>query len=285
MEFYDSIGINRLSCGIQSLNDKSLCESGRRAKLEENLQSLKLFSKWKNVLSLDLICGLPNETEETFLSGLEKVMEAEPDHISMYSLTIEDNTPFGKMYLNGKLNIDYEFTDGLWIKAAAFLEENGYRQYEVSNFCRNGFECKHNLVYWNHQNYIGCGCGATGTVYNPDGSGIRLTNGNNIEDYIKYWINPGNEDGELYSFCYREDILLDVSIFEFFMMGLRKLKGITDGEFKSIFGRNIPEEILKVFYEWNNKKLCEIKREGEETRYSLGKKGILFLNKFLEEII
>ena len=215
----EECGINRLSCGIQSLNQKSLSFTKRRASLEQNLNALALIQKkWSGIFSVDLICGLPYETEKSFLDALEEIVLFNPHHISMYSLVVEEETPLGQKILNEKIPYDYDFADNLWLNAREFLQKNEFIQYEVSNFCKKGFECSHNLVYWNHQDYIGCGSGAVGTIYDSDGSGKRFSNLWNIDEYKKYWLEHLQ-----YDLCKKnieeiEVIDKETSEFEFFMM-------------------------------------------------------------------
>lgn len=282
--FYKQIGINRISCGIQSLEDSVLGYMSRRANCEMNLKALNLLSHWYGKFSIDLICGLPYETENSFLKGLETVISFNPDHISMYSLTIEDETPLGKLVLNGEIEIDYDSSDLIWLKARDYLEETGYFQYEVSNFAKPNFECKHNLVYWNHESYLGVGCGATGTIYAENGEGNRVKNENQLHDYIRFWSNPFDEAARE-KFYSVETIDIDSSIFEFFMMGLRKLSGVKESDFYRCFHQKIPDPIVNNFYSWQKKSLCEIKMLENDRVFRMNKNGIMFLNKFLEEII
>ena len=262
IEFINQTLINRISCGLQSMNDDVLQFVKRRGSVSDNSRALDLLkSQWKKNFSVDLICGLPGESEESFFSGLNSILKYEPNHISMYSLTIEDSTPLGKMFNSGKIEYDFDFADNLWLKAKDFLEENGYDQYEVSNFSKKGFESKHNLSYWNHQSYLGCGSGATGTVYNDDGSGIRWTNTQNIERYINFWQEKSNsfnieKNDDIQEL---EQIDVETSKIEFFLMGLRKLSGITTKEYENIFHKPIDDKIIKVFKKWEQNNLCKSK--------------------------
>lgn len=284
LEIFEKCKINRISCGIQSLNESSLKYVHRRASLEQNLNAIKLLnSKWKNDFSLDFICALPKETKKSFLGGLKKIIDFKPSHISMYSLTIEENTELGKKIQNNQLKINSDFQDELWLKSRDFLLKNGYEQYEVSNFCLKNKECLHNLVYWNHKNYIGCGSGATGTVYNDDGSAFRWTNKNDIDGYIKNWFLQKKDFKN--DFEIKENIDIQTSKFEFFMMGFRKLEGITTFEYESIFGEKIEQSKIDVFEKWNKKNLLDIKNENNYVRFSLNSTGILYLNSFLEELL
>ncbi|MCR5189745.1 MAG: radical SAM family heme chaperone HemW [Treponema sp.] len=289
LDSYCENGINRLSCGIQSMNDKALQFACRRASVGGNRRLLELLNKnWKKNLSLDLICGLPLESQESFISGLQEIISYKPDHISMYSLTIEEGTPFGKLLESGKLEYDFEFADELWLTGKTLLENNDYKQYEVSNFAKKDKESQHNLFYWNHKDYIGCGSGATGSVYDDNGIGYRWTNTRDINSYIKFWNNLEDCDEVIKNEALpqtSEVISLENSIFEFFMMGLRKVEGVKKSEFENCFHQRIPEKILQNFEEWERKGLCEITKSPHGVIYSMGDKGLLFLNRFLEEII
>lgn len=283
LSVYKKSYINRISCGIQSLNEKALSFCGRRADAKTNLKAIELFSKyWNKELSIDLICGLPEENEKTFLETLQTVVKYKPGHISMYSLTIESETPMGILLENGELNYNFDFSDELWLKGYDFLVKNGYEQYEVSNFCKPGKDSKHNLKYWCHKNYIGCGCGGTGTVYNNDGTGNRWTNITDIKKYISFW--NGNYSENLMP-VEIEYIDLQNSKFEFFMMGLRKRSGVKQSDYYKIFNELFPSEYMKVFNKWNINGLLEIDKNNEDLSIKLNEKGILFLNTLLEELL
>lgn len=267
-------GVTRISCGIQSMNDAVLKKACRRADVQTNKNAMEIMSqKWKGEVSYDLISGLPGESEESLIAGLNELCLYKPDHISLYSLTIEENTPFGKQLAAGNLDYDFDYADKLWLAGRNFLEAQGYKWYEVSNFCLPGKECRHNLVYWNHGNYIGCGSGACGTVYKPDGSGFRWTNNSDIDEYIKVQNGQPPQSSE--------NIELETSQFEFFMMGLRKTIGISEKEYKEIFACDLPEKFLSLFNAWKEKGLCTLTQDG---RYAMSREGMLFLNRFLEEL-
>ncbi|BDC93241.1 coproporphyrinogen III oxidase [Treponema bryantii] len=267
-------GVTRISCGIQSMNDSVLKKACRRADVQTNKNAMEIISQnWKGEVSYDLISGLPGESEESLIAGLNELCLYKPDHISLYSLTIEENTPFGKQLAAGNLDYDFDYADKLWLAGRDFLEAHGYKWYEVSNFCLPGKECRHNLVYWNHGNYIGCGSGACGTVYKPDGSGFRWTNNSDIDEYIKVQNGQPPQSSE--------NIELETSQFEFFMMGLRKTIGISEKEYKEIFACGLPEKFLLLFNAWKEKGLCTLTQDG---RYAMSREGMLFLNRFLEDL-
>ena len=255
------VGINRISCGIQSLDDEVLHCVKRRGCAQSVWESLKLIKdKWKGVFSVDLISALPNQSEQSFLSGLKKVISLQPDHVSMYALTIEESTPLGKKIESGDLVYDYEKADDIWLLGRDLLLESGYLHYEVSNFSKEGFFCKHNLVYWDLKDYIGVGSGATGTVYSNKSK--RWTNITNIEDYISFWSKYDSESSfvDTSSVELVEEIDLGTQIFEFFMMGLRMLKGVAYEDFVQRFNMPFPDKFLNIFNKWQKKGLSDCEK-------------------------
>lgn len=278
ISIYSDLPITRISCGIQSMNQIVLKQSNRRSDLPTVIQALNIISKnWKRNFSVDIISGLPGQTTETFTEGLSNLLKFGMDHISMYSLTIEENTPLYKKIENGTIEYDFDYADQMWLKGREILLSNGFNQYEVSNFSRPGKECIHNLVYWQLENYIGCGAGATGTIYGE--KSLRTTNLNDIEKYINYWHKqtlaqiPESV----------EEIDLETQKFEFLMMGLRTTKGISSQKWQNRFHQEMPQNIIKKFQLWSEKKLANIQITNNETFYSLNQEGILFLNRFLIE--
>lgn len=281
----EAAGVNRISCGIQSMTEKVLQYAGRRASAAVNQNALKLLQKfWHKKLSLDLISALPYESTESFRQTLDTIINAKPHHISMYSLTIEEKTPFGIALEDGSLSYDFEAADAMWLYGRNYLESHGYPQYEVSNFAEKENQCRHNLVYWNHGDYSGLGSGATGTVYNKDGSALRITNTSSIKDYIDFWTNADRTKTDVKEVRTIEVIDLSTSIFEFFMMTLRKTEGFLQSEFLHCFNKKLPNNFLKTFERWQKKGLAECISLKDDLRYCLTKEGLLFLNSFLSEL-
>ncbi len=274
--------VNRISCGVQSFSQTVLKSVHRRADSAQVMAALELLTRfWHGKISLDLISGLPFETEESLLEGLKTLCSLRNfdnqliHHISLYSLCVEENTPLYDKIQNQQVDYNPDFSDSLWLKGRDFLIKNGYEQYEVSNFCLKNNECMHNMTYWQSKDYIGIGAGATGTIHNPDGSAIRTTNTKDIAKYIQ---KPGkNADVE--------EIDIPTAKFEFFMMGLRTSKGIDKGRYIQIFNEDFPEKVQKIIQNWQKKGLMTVKTENESAYYALNQKGILFLNTFLEQII
>lgn len=277
-------GVNRISCGIQSFNDSVLTFCKRRASAQVNKNALDCIKTyWNGKLSLDLICAMPLESEESFLQGLKLLTDIKPEHISMYSLTIEDETPLGKLIEKGSLLYDYDLADKMWLSGRDFLENSSYVQYEVSNFCLAGNECRHNMKYWTRSDYIGCGCGATGTLYFPGGKAVRQTNVNDVDLYTAYWLSSCREKEKLPFIL--ENIDEKDGEFEFFMMALRKIAGFSDSDYKKHFLRPLPQSFLSVFEKWQKKNLAFCKKDIDDCVYTLGKEGIIYLNSFLKELI
>jgi len=274
LEGLSKLPVTRISCGIQSFSEKCLSFCKRRAGPKENFEALENFKKyWKGNLSLDFIAAVPFETEDSMIEGLSLAVNSGASHISFYSLTIEEETPLGKSVSQGQLEYDFEKADEMWIKGRDFLEKNGFEQYEVSNFCKPGFQCRHNLLYWNHKNYIGCGSGAAQSLYLDDGRAERKQNTCNIEKYIESVMENGVSEGET------EFVDKQTSSFEFFMMGLRKLSGICGQDYRAAFKEELPKNFVSKMEDWQKKGLAVINGDS----YALTKEGILFLNTFLSD--
>jgi oxygen-independent coproporphyrinogen-3 oxidase len=239
-----------------------------------------LFDKlWKQRLSVDLICGLPGETEASIMKSLEFLVQKNISHISFYSLCVEEETPLGKAIIENTQSYSQDFSDELWIKGRDYLLENGYEQYEVSNFCKEENECLHNMTYWTHKDYLACGSGGTGTVYENNGEGMRYTNTKNIKEYINFWLNPEQKTGKNDVNVPQdvEKIIHQTSKFEYFMMALRTKRGLSPKEYEAIFNERIPPEILTKL-----KNTCLQTPQGF---FYLSSEKLLFLNSLLEDIL
>ncbi len=285
LEGAKNAGITRLSCGVQALEPGPLASVKRRGSIQTVRTALTLIAdQWHGAFSADMLCALPGQTEASFLAGLDELLRYHPNHISLYSLIIEEGTPLGKAVRSGTLPYDDDTADALWIKGRDFLIEQGFRQYEVSNFCRGTAESLHNQAYWKLKDYIGCGAGATGTVYgNP---ARRWTNCRNIDIYCRFWSR--NETGAISDKAIPQEIetlSIDTVKFEFFMLGLRTADGICAEDFAERFGMPIPPHILQTFADWQRKGLMQYTQKGSKHFYSLNSSGLLFLNKLLVEIL
>ncbi|MBR5645606.1 MAG: radical SAM family heme chaperone HemW [Treponema sp.] len=277
LEVLSGCGVNRLSLGIQSLCDDVLKFIHRRADKKKNLDAIRLIrEKWNGQISVDLICGLPYETEKSFLQAVNDIIEYKPHHISMYSLTVEEGTVLFDKIQSGKIKYDYDFSDSLWLKAKDVLLKSGYVQYEISNFCRDDFYSRHNMTYWSLESYIGAGSGASSTVYGNMDT-VRFTNTDDINGYISFWMSSPEEKNIPQQTEFLDEKTLE---FEFFMMGFRTRRGISREKFLSFFKRPLPSRFLEVFEQWKKKNLAQEKNG----YFALNSDGMLFLNRFLEEI-
>lgn len=297
-------GINRLSLGVQALNDQALSAINRHSRLESTLAGLETVRQyWKGQLSLDAIAGLPGQDRDEFLHGLEKIISYNPDHISLYSLMVEEGTPlYDRIYGSGKnlLQWDSDEADAQWLLGRDMLEAEGFHQYEVSNFARDGHVAFHNLRYWRQQDYIGIGSGATGTVYGLEefgGKGFRWMNAQDVEAYTGFFnkldvssldrkdcldmIRKGMPP------CETELLERDVLEEEFFMMGLRTLEGVNSADYERKFGRPLEERLRPVDLErhMESGRVRRVDNQDGSFNLCMSREGILFLNSFLTEIL
>lgn len=279
-----SCGVSRISCGIQSLCGDALTFCRRRASAEISRSALSLLKRrWHGNLSVDIICAMPHESSRSFLDGLAELVSLRPDHISMYCLTVEEETPLGSLIACGSLAYDYDLADEMWISGRDFLEDAGYNQYEISNFSLPGKECAHNIRYWSRGDYAGVGSGAAGTLYFPGGRALRRSNSRDIKQYTGYWnCGDAGKSGEIP--WTTEKIDEKSGEFEFFMMSLRKSAGFSESEYECAFERRLPQDVRDVFLRWQKRGLARISAAGGDAVYSLGRDGILFLNAFLGEL-
>ena len=155
LEDYKNSGINRLSIGLQTANNKLLKQIGRIHNYEEFLETYKIAREVGfNNINVDLILGLPNQRIQDLKNSLDEVIKLSPEHISVYSLIIEDGTPIKTQIENGKLQLPDEETErNMYWYVKNTLELNGYKHYEISNFAKNGYESKHNMNCWNQDEY------------------------------------------------------------------------------------------------------------------------------------
>ena len=230
-ETYLRSGINRISIGLQSTHDRLLKELGRIHTYEDFLNTYNLARSvgFKNI-NVDLMLGLPNQSLQDLEESLKEIIKLNPEHISVYSLIIEEGTLFyKKLEMNEIVLPDDELERKMYWGTKKKLENAGYVHYEISNFAKPGFESKHNLSCWNQEEYIGIGVAAHS--YTND---VRYSNIDSIEEYIKNY----EEDNETDNFVFHEKQTKISKMKEFMMLGLRKIQGIRIQDFKNKFGEN-----------------------------------------------
>lgn len=234
---YKNAQINRLSIGLQSTNNKILKEIGRIHNFEEFLETYNIAKKvgFDNI-NIDLMIGLPGQTITDIHKSLEQIILLNPNHVSVYSLIVEEETPIAKLIQNGTLKeIDEETERNMYWYVKNKLELNRYIHYEISNFAKKGKESKHNLNCWEQKEYIGIGVAAHSYLNN-----IRYTNANNIDEYINKMNTLDNIDIRKIEGIYQvEEIQNDEEKKkEYMLLGLRKIQGIQISEFKAKYVDN-----------------------------------------------
>ena len=274
LEKYRKSGINRLSIGLQATQDRLLEEIGRIHTFNEfiNTYSAARVVGFKNI-NVDLMLGLPKQSIEDLEESLDKVIELKPEHISVYSLIIEEGTPFYKKVEEGKLDLPSdEIERKMYWMVKAKLEEAGYNHYEISNYAKKGFESKHNVSCWNQGEYIGFGVAAHS--YTND---VRYSNIDNIKKYIENF----EKNSEIDNFVFHEKLNLESKMKEFMLLGLRKIEGVNISDFKNKFGQNPIFLYRKELEKLTNEGLLEI--DGNKIR--LSNKGLDLANLVWEEFV
>jgi oxygen-independent coproporphyrinogen-3 oxidase len=278
LDCLSTVKVNRISVGIQSFDDKVLSTIGRRSDAQGNRESLKCIgdnwlNKKGNRFSADLIAGLPYQDNKQFLDGISELLSYKCDHISLYSLMLEEGTPLTKAVNAGKVPYNLDKADEQWLLGRNKLEKEGFRQYEVSNFCKKNCESRHNMSYWQLDDYIGIGAGGTGTVTIDATTAFRWTGSQNISQYCK----TQEAITEIVSLSERKE--------EYLMMGFRTLRGVNASEYEHRFNATLDTDIGNIFTSWQKKKLAQKHTVNGNEFWALNTEGLLWLNKFLEEII
>lgn len=271
---YKKCGINRLSIGLQSAQDEILKEIGRIHNFEQFLETYQMARKvgFKNI-NVDLILGIPNQRIKDLKNSLEKIIELQPEHISVYSLIVEDGTTIANKIEKGKLELPDEDTErNMYWYVKNTLELNGYIHYEISNFAKKGRESKHNKNCWNQNQYFGFGVAAHS--YRDI---TRYSNTEKIEEYIKNVMTERLDRNRIIHEIQKE---YDAEK-EYMLLGLRKIEGINISEFKLKFGDN-------PIYLFRNE-LKKLTDEGliivDEDYIRLTNKGIDLANLVWEEFV
>ena len=240
LEIFKQYGINRISIGVQTFNDQLLKSINRHHTARQIKYWIKQIKKMGfNNINIDLIYGLPNQTLELFKNDLKEAISLDINHISSYSLTVSKGTMF---YNKGVKEVDEDTSRMYYDALYSYLTKHGFKRYEVSNFAKNKAYSKHNLTYWNDENYIGLGLGAHGYVNN-----VRYQNTANINDYLK-----GN------TIQYKEELSNNNILEEFLMLNLRKYNGFLISDFNKNFGDIKSHKIYKTIKELEQEKMLKV---------------------------
>ena len=215
--------VNRISIGIETINEEFYKFLNRFNNKDELIKKINLCKTYFNNINVDLMYAFPKETIEDLERDLDFFKELDVPHISTYSLIIEDNTVLGN---NNTIYIDESLDREMYEYIISYLEKNNFIHYEISNFCKDGYESKHNLTYWNNEPYLGIGLGASGYI-----NSIRYSNTRSINKYL-----DSNYVYEKEKVSTRQKEEYEV------ILGLRKVKGISKDKFLSKYGKQIEDE-------------------------------------------
>lgn len=283
LSVYRNVGINRVSFGVQSLQEKELQLLGRIHTVQQFYENYDAARKtgFENI-NIDLMSALPNQTLEDVRKNIEAAVKLAPEHISCYGLIIEEGTLFYQMYeeqekrrqageerLSDTLPTE-ELEREMYQWISEFLEKHGYVHYEISNYAKPGRECKHNLKYWERKEYLGVGLGAASFV-----GETRFSNIKNMETYLKANIT---EDTQMLQ-SEKEKIQQTEAMEEFMFLGLRKMQGISKREFYENFGK----EYMQVYGKVHEKLVRQGLLENAGDRVHLSKQGIDVSNYVMGE--
>ena len=277
---YKNAGINRISLGLQSANDDELKNIGRIHNYDEFVDSYNLVceSGFENI-NVDLMSALPGQTVESYKGTLEKITALNPEHVSAYSLIVEDETPLKERVDSGSVELPNEDDEReMYYYTKEFLEKTGYKRYEISNYAKDGFECRHNVGYWKRVEYLGFGIGAASLF-----KGKRFSNTSDINRYINMLERDVMNADEIWESINESDEVLTKNdeMEEFMFLGLRMTDGISKTDFKNIFGTDIDSVYGKVLQKLKDQRL--IMEENDNIK--LTDRGIDISNQVLANFL
>lgn len=292
---YRSAGVNRISMGLQSADDKELEYLGRIHTYGEFLKSFQQvrMAGFDNV-NVDLISAIPGQTLESWKNTLKKVTMLKPEHISAYSLIVEEGTPFYDRYGEHVEMGDYSMSTEerrrlmslpdlpeeeaereMYYRTQEFLKEQGYERYEISNYSKKGYECRHNIGYWTGREYLGLGLGASSYM-----NGCRFHNTTNFKEYCKAELNQE----EIFQSVLRQEferLTIEEKMEEYMFLGLRMMQGVSSRGFISNFGQNMRNVYGPVLDHMVKSGLMEWK----DGYYRLTLRGIDFSNYVMSQFL
>lgn len=274
IEQYKMARINRISIGLQSTNNKLLEEIGRIHDFDEFLETYNMARKvgFKNI-NVDLMLGLPNQTIKDLSNSVDKIIQLNPEHISIYSLILEENTVLFNLIEQGKLILPTDEVErNMYWYIKNKLELSGYKHYEISNFAKEGYESKHNWNCWEQKQYVGFGVAAHSYLKDK-----RFSNIENLEQYIN---NIENDNLEKNYILHENQNIYDKKK-EYMLLGLRKIDGVSIQEFKIKFVANPVFLYHDKLEKLVNEELVEI--DGDQIK--LTNKGLDLANIVWEEFI
>ena len=244
LKAYRAAGINRLSIGLQSADDELLKELGRIHTYEQFLETYTWAREagFENV-NVDVMSGLPGQSIEQYEDALKKLVELHVEHISAYSLIIEEGTPFFKQYEEDQLDLPDEETErDMYYRTKTMLDEAGFSRYEISNYAKKGYECRHNVRYWRREDYLGLGLGASSCMEN-----VRFKNTDWLDEYVL--------ESKYMDKCDVQELSSQECMEEFMFLGLRMTKGVSKTKFADTFGVTMNEVYERALSKLKEQKL------------------------------
>ncbi|MDI9478380.1 MAG: radical SAM family heme chaperone HemW, partial [Bacillota bacterium] len=271
LQAYRKSGINRLSIGVQSFNDRELSFLGRRHDAREAREKIELAGRYFDNYSIDLIYAIPDQELADWERTLQQAIQLSPYHVSLYSLQIEEGTPLASSLAAG----EFEETDNsldaeMYLLARQFLRASGYEHYEISNFARNGYQSRHNRLYWEFRPYLGVGPGSHSFM-----GGERFWNHADLSLYMEK-LNQGELPVQERIQLSREEQMA-----EMVFMGLRLLEGVSLTEFYKMFNVSLTEYYAREIEKLQSQGLITIGND----RISLTEKGLLLGNLVFMEFL
>ncbi|MDR1149963.1 MAG: radical SAM family heme chaperone HemW [Spirochaetaceae bacterium] len=273
-------GVTRISCGIQTFNAPSRRLAGRAGGSARLGKALALLGEiYGGAFSADIISGLPFQDEAALRRDMETLLSYKPAHVSLYDLTLEENTPLYQNIISSRVTLPpLETAERLWIFGRDFLTANGYPQYEVSNFAQEGKRSVHNIAYWRMSGWLGAGPSASGTLITDGGAsgktfGLRRTVNADVRPYVS------GAEPEVFS----ETLDRNALIKESFLMGFRYIKGPDAALFKKRFGCGIEDLIPETLRVWRNAGKMQSGTLNGALNIALNTDGLLILNRFLTD--
>lgn len=247
LQAYKSFGINRLSMGLQSTDDEQLKVLGRIHTFDDflrNFEDARMIG-FSNI-NVDLMSAIPGQNVESFAKGLKIIKNLNPEHISIYSLIVEEGTPFYNM----KLDVCDEDDERKMVHLIPEILGSDYSQYEISNYAKKGFECRHNIKYWKRDPYLGFGVAAASLVGEATPYNVRYKNTEVVNDYVNSIIN-----NNCIPYSEHEKLTQEEMISEYMILSLRMNSGASGQKFTEMFGKDMFEVYKDVIDKHINEKL------------------------------
>ena len=274
LQEYLRLGVNRFSLGVQTFDEKLLKICGRSHNQQDIFAAINLFKELKiDNWSLDLITGLPHQTLSQVVTSLEIAIASNPQHLSCYDLVLEPVTAFGKQYHPGEQPLPTENdTAAMYKLTQKMLTNNGYQHYEISNYAKPGYQCRHNRVYWQNESYYGFGMSAASYV-----NGKRFTRPRTRKEYYS-WV----EDGAAIDV---PEMTQSDRLLETLMLGLRLAEGVSLSQISQEFDEQTVKKILAGLQGYLQQKLVEIVTDDHDQRLRLrDPQGFLLSNRILASL-